>query len=209
MLIFPGTKLNPSQSFPHPLTRANHFKMIANPPPLSGKYLLENIMNTSFLFIPFALSLLLMPLNQDAWAESGDIALGAKASTLGVGPDLTIGLLDSVNINVAGHWGSIDIDGEGEDIDYDCDFELESGLLALNWYPFGEGLPNVVIDDLKITQIVESVFDLRPAAIIEYLDLLRPIYRDTAAYGHFGRTEDELAWEKTNKADIIREMAGI
>jgi S-adenosylmethionine synthetase len=48
----------------------------------------------------------------------------------------------------------------------------------------------------------KEVFDLRPAAIIEYLDLLRPIYRNTAAYGHFGRTEPEFSWEKTNKADM-------
>ena len=61
----------------------------------------------------------------------------------------------------------------------------------------------------KAKEIVLDVFDLRPAAIIEYLDLLRPIYRKTAAYGHFGRTEPEFSWEHTNKADIIREKAGL
>ncbi|MDX2499210.1 MAG: methionine adenosyltransferase [Deltaproteobacteria bacterium] len=66
-----------------------------------------------------------------------------------------------------------------------------------------------VVPKQRIEEIVKEVYDLRPAAIIEYLDLLRPIYRMTSAYGHFGRTEDELAWEKTNKADVIREMAGI
>jgi len=66
-----------------------------------------------------------------------------------------------------------------------------------------------VVDKQRIEEIVKEVFDLRPAAIIEYLDLLRPIYRMTSAYGHFGRSEDELTWEKTNKADIIREMAGL
>jgi len=66
-----------------------------------------------------------------------------------------------------------------------------------------------VVPKQRIEEIVKEVFDLRPAAIIEYLDLLRPIYRMTSAYGHFGRSEDELTWEKTNKADIIREMAGL
>jgi S-adenosylmethionine synthetase len=58
-------------------------------------------------------------------------------------------------------------------------------------------------------QIVSEVFDLRPAAIIEYLDLLRPIYRKTSAYGHFGRSEPEFSWEQTNKANEIREKAGL
>ena len=66
-----------------------------------------------------------------------------------------------------------------------------------------------VIPKRRIEEIVKAVFDLRPAAIIEYLDLLRPIYRMTSAYGHFGRSEKELTWENTNKADIIREMAGL
>ncbi|MCP4691490.1 MAG: methionine adenosyltransferase [Desulfobacterales bacterium] len=61
----------------------------------------------------------------------------------------------------------------------------------------------------RIEQIVKEVFDLRPAAIIEYLDLLRPVYKDTAAYGHFGRDLPGFSWEKTNKADEIREKAGI
>jgi S-adenosylmethionine synthetase len=58
-------------------------------------------------------------------------------------------------------------------------------------------------------EIVMDVFDLRPAAIIEYLDLLRPIYRKTSAYGHFGRSEPEFSWEQTNKANEIREKAGL
>jgi S-adenosylmethionine synthetase len=66
-----------------------------------------------------------------------------------------------------------------------------------------------VIPKERVEEIVKEVFDLRPAAIIEYLDLLRPIYRITSAYGHFGRSEDELSWEKINKADIIREKAGL
>ena len=66
-----------------------------------------------------------------------------------------------------------------------------------------------VVPKSRVEEIVKEVFDLRPAAIIEYLDLLRPIYRLTSAYGHFGRNEDEFSWEKTNKADIIREKAGL
>ena len=61
----------------------------------------------------------------------------------------------------------------------------------------------------RVKEIVKDVFDLRPAAIIEYLDLLRPIYANTAAYGHFGRTEPEFTWEQTNMADTLREKAGI
>jgi S-adenosylmethionine synthetase len=66
-----------------------------------------------------------------------------------------------------------------------------------------------VVSKQQAEDIVKEVFDLRPAAIIEYLDLLRPIYRMTSAYGHFGRSEDELTWEKINKADEIRELAGL
>jgi S-adenosylmethionine synthetase len=66
-----------------------------------------------------------------------------------------------------------------------------------------------VVPKQRVEEIVKEVFDLRPRAIIEYLDLLRPIYRKTSAYGHFGRNEPEFSWEKTNQADIIREMAGL
>jgi S-adenosylmethionine synthetase len=65
------------------------------------------------------------------------------------------------------------------------------------------------ISENKARKIVNDVFDLRPAAIIEYLDLLRPIYRKTSAYGHFGRTEPEFTWENTNMAETIREKAGL
>ena len=61
----------------------------------------------------------------------------------------------------------------------------------------------------RVKALVKEVFDLRPAAIIEYLDLLRPIYAKTSAYGHFGRTEPEFSWEQTNMADALREKAGI
>jgi len=66
-----------------------------------------------------------------------------------------------------------------------------------------------VLPKSKVKEIIGEVFDLRPAAIIDYLDLLRPIYRQTASYGHFGRSEPDFTWEKTNKVDEIREKAGI
>jgi S-adenosylmethionine synthetase len=66
-----------------------------------------------------------------------------------------------------------------------------------------------VIPKKRVKEIIREVFDLRPAAIIEYLDLLRPIYLPTAAYGHFGRSEDSFSWEKTNKAEEMRELAGV
>ncbi|MBW1990415.1 MAG: methionine adenosyltransferase domain-containing protein, partial [Deltaproteobacteria bacterium] len=61
----------------------------------------------------------------------------------------------------------------------------------------------------RIRDIVLEVFDLRPKAIIEYLDLLRPIYKKTAAYGHFGRNDPDFTWEHTNMAETIAEKAGI
>lgn len=61
----------------------------------------------------------------------------------------------------------------------------------------------------KIAEIVKKTFDMRPKGIIETLDLLRPIYRKTAAYGHFGRNEPEFHWEKTDKADALKKAAGI
>ncbi len=65
------------------------------------------------------------------------------------------------------------------------------------------------IPESKAVDIVKEVFDLKPAAIIQTLDLLRPIYRKTSAYGHFGRNDPDFYWERTDKADQIRELAGI
>ena len=65
------------------------------------------------------------------------------------------------------------------------------------------------LDDEKIAELVEKNFDLRPAAIIRDLNLRRPIYRQTAAYGHFGRTDVDLPWEHTDKAAALREQAGL
>jgi len=66
-----------------------------------------------------------------------------------------------------------------------------------------------LIDDDKVSEIVRGQFKLTPKAIIETLDLRRPIYRKTAAFGHFGRTEPEFTWERTDKAEGIRSDAGI
>ena len=65
------------------------------------------------------------------------------------------------------------------------------------------------IAEEKIQELVSKHFDLRPAGIIEMLDLLKPHYRKTAAYGHFGRTDVDLPWERTDKADILRHEAGL
>ncbi|MBN9112738.1 MAG: methionine adenosyltransferase [Pseudonocardia sp.] len=64
------------------------------------------------------------------------------------------------------------------------------------------------VDPARIQAAIDEVFDLRPAAIIRDLDLLRPIYAQTAAYGHFGRTDVELPWESTARADALKSAAG-
>jgi S-adenosylmethionine synthetase len=63
------------------------------------------------------------------------------------------------------------------------------------------------VDNDVILSLIEKHFDLRPEAIIRHLNLRRPIYKPTAAYGHFGRTDIDLPWEKTDKADILRKEA--
>jgi S-adenosylmethionine synthetase len=65
------------------------------------------------------------------------------------------------------------------------------------------------VSDDKITDLVLEHFDLRPKGIVTMLDLLRPIYQKTAAYGHFGREEPEFSWEKTDKAAALRDAAGL
>ena len=65
------------------------------------------------------------------------------------------------------------------------------------------------ISDEKIAQLVLEHFDLRPKGIVQMLDLLRPIYQKTAAYGHFGREEPEFTWERTDKAAVLRAAAGL
>jgi len=77
--------------------------------------------------------------------------------------------------------------------------------VSINVNSFGTGK----ISDLQIKQLIAEHFDLRPKAIVQQLDLLRPIYRQTAAYGHFGRELDSFTWEKTDKADILRAAANL
>lgn len=75
--------------------------------------------------------------------------------------------------------------------------------LMVNSYGTGK------IGDQKIADIVSKIFSFKPASIIQYLDLLRPIYHKTAANGHFGREDPDFTWEKTDKAAQIKEMAGL
>jgi S-adenosylmethionine synthetase len=77
--------------------------------------------------------------------------------------------------------------------------------LSINVETFGTGK----IDDGRIADLIDAHFDLRPGAIIRDLDLRRPIYQKLAAYGHFGRDDLDLTWEKTNKADLLRDAAGL
>jgi S-adenosylmethionine synthetase len=75
--------------------------------------------------------------------------------------------------------------------------------LSVSVETFGTGK----VDNQVIKDLIKKHFDLRPAAIIKTLDLRRPIYRQTAAYGHFGRTDIDLPWEKTDMADVLRKEA--
>lgn len=77
--------------------------------------------------------------------------------------------------------------------------------LSVNVETFGTGK----IDDSKIARLISEHFDLRPGAIIRDLDLRRPIYQQLASYGHFGRDDLDLTWEKTDKADLLRDAAGL
>jgi S-adenosylmethionine synthetase len=74
----------------------------------------------------------------------------------------------------------------------------EPTSISVNTYGTGK------CPDAKIVQLIKEHFDLRPAGLVEMLDLLRPIYRSTAAYGHFGREEPDFTWEKTDKADELK-----
>jgi len=77
--------------------------------------------------------------------------------------------------------------------------------LSLNVETFGTGK----ISDDKIVALVKEYFDLRPAAIIRDLNLRRPIYKKTAAFGHFGRTDLDLPWERTDKAEALNQASGL
>jgi len=77
--------------------------------------------------------------------------------------------------------------------------------VSIMFETFGTGK----VDDAAIERLVMEHFDLRPKAIIDHLDLRRPIYKKTAAYGHFGRLDLDLPWERTDKADALRAAAGL
>ena len=77
--------------------------------------------------------------------------------------------------------------------------------VSINVNSFGTGK----ISDLKIKELITEFFDLRPKAIIQHLDLLRPIYKATAAYGHFGRKHENFTWEQTDKAAELKAAAGL
>ncbi|NOZ63365.1 MAG: methionine adenosyltransferase [Caldiserica bacterium] len=77
--------------------------------------------------------------------------------------------------------------------------------LSLMVQTFGTGK----VEEGKIERLIRDSFDLSPAGIIEYLRLGRPIYKKTACYGHFGRSEEEFTWEKTDKADFFRREVGL
>ncbi len=91
-----------------------------------------------------------------------------------------------------------------------CEIELSYAIgvaqpLSIFVDTFGTGK----LDDQAIEDIIKQQFDLRPAAIIRDLDLRRPIYKQTAAYGHFGRTDIDLPWEKTDRVDALRQAAQV
>ena len=90
-----------------------------------------------------------------------------------------------------------------------CELQLAYAIgvahpVAVNVETFGTG----TMPDHRIADLVQRHFDLRPGSIIEELDLFRPIYRQTAAYGHFGRDDLDLPWERTPKVDLLRAEAG-
>lgn len=91
-----------------------------------------------------------------------------------------------------------------------CEIELAYAIgVAQPVSIYVETFGTAKIEDGKIRELVKANFDLRPAGIIKSLDLRRPIYKQTAAYGHFGRTDIDLPWERTDKAEVLRQQAGL
>jgi S-adenosylmethionine synthetase len=88
-----------------------------------------------------------------------------------------------------------------------CDVQIAYAIgisqpVSVMVYTYGTGK----VPDEKITDAVQKVFDMRPKAIIEQLKLLRPVYRKTAVYGHFGRDDPDFTWEKTDRIDELRKL---
>jgi S-adenosylmethionine synthetase len=65
------------------------------------------------------------------------------------------------------------------------------------------------IDEGRLVELIREHFDLRPRGLVAMLDLLKPGYKPTAAYGHIGREDSDFSWERTDKADMLREAAGL
>ena len=91
-----------------------------------------------------------------------------------------------------------------------CEIQLSYAIgvaepTSISVETFGTGK----ISNTEIVRIIRAHFELRPKGLIKMLDLIKPIYRDTAAYGHFGREDLELSWEKTDKAVALKAAAGI
>jgi len=91
-----------------------------------------------------------------------------------------------------------------------CELQLSYAIgvaepTSINIETFG----TAKISDEKIVELVRNHFELRPKGLIDMLDLLRPIYQQTAAYGHFGREEDDFTWERTDKAEALKNDAGL
>jgi S-adenosylmethionine synthetase len=91
-----------------------------------------------------------------------------------------------------------------------CEIQISYAIgvarpVSVTAYTFGTGR----LSDEKISQLIQKHFDLRPKGIIQTLNLLRPIYAKTAAYGHFGRDEPEFSWEATDKVEALRADVGV
>ncbi|MDI3525344.1 MAG: S-adenosylmethionine synthetase [Candidatus Atribacteria bacterium] len=91
-----------------------------------------------------------------------------------------------------------------------CEFQVAYAIgvarpVSMSVNTFGTGK----IPDQEILKIIREIFDLRPGAIIKNLKLRRPIYKKTAAYGHFGRNDPDFSWEKTDQVEAIRKLAGV
>jgi S-adenosylmethionine synthetase len=91
-----------------------------------------------------------------------------------------------------------------------CDIQVSYAIgvaepTSISVETFGTGK----LDESRLIGLIREHFDMRPKGLIQMLDLLRPIYRATAAYGHFGRTEETFSWEQTDKAAQLKDAAGI
>jgi len=108
----------------------------------------------------------------------------------------------------AARWAAVNIVAAG--LASRCEIQVAYAIgvahpLSVNVETFGTG----VIPEDEIAALIDEHFDLRPGAIIRDLDLRRPIFRQTAVYGHFGRDDLDLPWERTDKAEILRQAAGL